>query len=70
MRRRIAAAAAFAFFAFPSAALADETIQAVDDKGDGTGNRWDPSRRQVKVGETVTWTFAGTQVPHNVASTA
>ncbi len=66
MRRRIAAAAAFAFFALPSAALADATVKAVDD--DGGGNRWDQPAVSVKVGEKVTWSFAGTQIPHNVAS--
>jgi plastocyanin len=66
VKRRIAAAAAFAFLAFPSAAHADAIVQAVDD--DGGGNRWSPPTVSVKVGETVTWRFAGTTIPHNVAS--
>jgi plastocyanin len=66
VKRRIAAAAAFALLAFPSAALADATVKAVDD--DGGGNRWDQPVVSVKAGQTVTWTFAGTTIPHNVAS--
>jgi plastocyanin len=66
VKRRIATAAAFACLAFPSAALADVTVKAVDD--DGNGNRWDQPAVSVKVGETVTWSFTGTQIPHNVAS--
>ena len=59
MKRRIAAAAAFALLAFPSAALADATVQAVDDKGDGSGNRWNPKVVDIQVGEKVTWTLHG-----------
>ncbi len=67
MKRRIAAAAAFALFAFPSAALADVTIQAVDGTApDGSDNRWAPSVVDIGVGETVTWSFAGTALVHNV----
>ena len=72
MKRRIAAAAAFAFLAFPSAALAaDATIQAVDGNAtDGSDNRWTPNVVDVKVGEKVTWTFAGTELSHNVKGSA
>ena len=66
MRTRIAAAAAFVLLAFPSAAHADAVVQAIDD--DGAGNRWSQPTVAVKVGETVTWRFTGTQIPHNVAS--
>jgi plastocyanin len=65
--RRIAAAAAFALLAFPSAARGDATIQAVDGTaGDGSDNRWAPSVVDIAVGETVTWSFAGTTLVHNV----
>ena len=50
------------------AALADATVQAVDGTlptaATTAGRRADVT---VKVGETVTWTFAGTTRPHNVA---
>ena len=36
---------------------------------DGSDNRWTPNAATVKVGETVTWSFAGTAIPHNVKST-
>jgi plastocyanin len=65
--RRIAAAAAFAALAFPSAALADATIQAVDGTApDGSDNRWAPNVVDIEVGQTVTWSFAGTTLVHNV----
>jgi len=68
VKRRIAAAAAFAFLAFPSAALAaDQTVQAVDGTApDGSDNRWTPNVVDIEVGEKVTWTFAGTKLFHNV----
>jgi plastocyanin len=67
-RGGIAAAAALAVLAYPSAAAADVIVHAVDDPGDGGGNRWAPNIVEAKVGEPVTWTFAGTKIPHNVAS--
>ena len=67
MKRRIAAVATFALLAFPSAALADATVQAVDGVApDGSDNRWNPSVVDIQVGEKVTWTFAGTKLVHNV----
>ncbi|HWK29743.1 MAG TPA: plastocyanin/azurin family copper-binding protein [Solirubrobacter sp.] len=53
--------------AAPSAAFADATIQAVDESGAGP-NHWNPDTVTVKVGETVTWSFAGTGLVHNVKS--
>jgi plastocyanin len=51
------------------AAAQTAVVQAVDDTtGDGTSNRWAPSEITVKAGETVTWRFAGTAIPHNVKS--
>jgi plastocyanin len=70
MRLRIAAVTAAAIFVSPAAALADVTFQAVDATGPGPAdNRWTPNVATIKVGETVTWSFAGTATPHNVKAT-
>ena len=71
MRHRIALAGALvaALAAAPAALAADQTVRAVDGTAaDPNANLWSPSAVTVKVGETVTWTFAGTAVPHNVQS--
>jgi plastocyanin len=59
--------AAFALvLAAPAAA---QTVQAVDGTAaDNYNNRWTPRDVTIKAGETVTWTFAGTSGPHNVAA--
>jgi plastocyanin len=68
VKARIATAAAFALFAFPSAAhAAEHTVQAVDGVAtDGSDNRWTPKDIAIEVGDKVTWSFAGTQLVHNV----
>jgi plastocyanin len=69
MRVTIAGVTVAAALLVPSAAFADATIQATDDTSvEGTNNRWTPSAVTVKAGETVTWSFAGTTIPHNVRS--
>jgi plastocyanin len=70
MRLRLVAVTAAAIFVSPAAALADVTFQAVDATGPGPAdNRWLPNAATIKVGETVTWSFAGTAIPHNVKAT-
>jgi plastocyanin len=60
---------AAAVFVSPSVALADATVQAVDGTAaDNNNNRWAPATPTVKVGELVTWSFAGTANQHNVKS--
>jgi plastocyanin len=50
-------------------AASAQTIQAVDGtEADNYNNRWSPQTPTIKVGETVTWSFAGTSALHNVAS--
>jgi plastocyanin len=45
------------------------TVQAVDGTAaDNYNNRWTPQTTTIKVGESVTWSFAGTSALHNVAS--
>jgi plastocyanin len=68
MKRRLAALTAAAIFVSPAAALADATIQAVDGTAVDNNNRWAPATPTVKVGELVTWSFAGTANLHNVKS--
>jgi plastocyanin len=70
MRARIAGVAALAAaLAFPGAAFADATIQAVDGSAaDSFNNRWSPAATTVKVGEQVSWSFEGTAAMHNVQS--
>jgi plastocyanin len=66
-RVTIAGVTLAAVLAFPGAALADATIQATDGVlPDGGDNRWTPNAVTVKAGETVTWSFAGTTIAHNV----
>lgn len=60
--RAIAPALAAALL-FPAAASADVTVSAVD-----VSNTWSQTRVDIKVGETVNWSFAGTATPHNVQS--
>jgi plastocyanin len=53
----------------PAASAQDVTIQAIDGtEADNYNNRWSPKTPTIKVGDTVTWTFAGTSALHNVAS--
>jgi plastocyanin len=64
--RRIALLATLATLALaPSASAQGATIQAVDNP-----SVWSPAQATVKTGETVTWSFAGTSLPHNVKSTS
>jgi plastocyanin len=50
-------------------AASAQTVQAVDGTAaDNYNNRWTPPQTSIKVGETVTWSFAGTSALHNVAS--
>ena len=65
-----AAAMLAAVLAFPTiAAAADQTIHAVDATAEAPTNyRWSASEVTVKVGETVSWSFAGTTALHNVKS--
>ncbi|MBE2317685.1 hypothetical protein DVA67_017015 [Solirubrobacter sp. CPCC 204708] len=56
-----AVALAATALAFPAVAVAEVKVQAVD----GT-NVWSQTEVRIKVGETVTWSFAGTATPHNV----
>jgi plastocyanin len=66
MRWLVVVVAALAFA--PTAYAQGATVQAVD-----AGDTWSPPSSpsnpiRIKVGETVTWSFAGTTRPHNVAS--
>jgi plastocyanin len=63
MRLQLAGLTIVAAFALPGTAFADVTFQAVDNV-----NQWTPDAQTVKVGEKVTWTFAGTTLMHNVKS--
>lgn len=63
MRLKLAGATLVAVLALPGTALADVTFQAVDNV-----NLWSPNTATIKVGEKVTWTFAGTTLFHNVKS--
>jgi len=53
--------------ALPAAASAQTTIEAIDGV---TNNRWSAPDITVKVGETVTWSFAGTTLMHNVKASS
>src|SRR4051812_39147661 len=71
MRLRIAGVTLAGVLALPAAASADATVQAVDGTAANGGvNQWSPSAPTVKVGEKVTWTFAGTTLNHNLKSDA
>jgi plastocyanin len=54
----------------PPALAAPAEIRAVDDLTPDGNNVWSPSDVTINVGETVTWRYDGTQLPHNVASTS
>ena len=71
MRRRatFAVTTVAALATAPSAFAQAPAIQAVDDLTGGNQNLWTPSAVTVKVGDTVTWRFEGTQLAHNVKST-
>jgi plastocyanin len=65
---RIFLAAAVVTLLLAPAASA-QTIQAVDGtEADNYNNRWTPQTTTIRVGQTVTWSFAGTSALHNVAS--
>ncbi|HEX5616891.1 MAG TPA: plastocyanin/azurin family copper-binding protein [Solirubrobacteraceae bacterium] len=50
-------------------AASAQTVQAVDGTAaDNYNNRWTPQTTSIRVGQTVTWSFAGTSALHNVAS--
>ncbi|HET8755298.1 MAG TPA: plastocyanin/azurin family copper-binding protein [Solirubrobacteraceae bacterium] len=63
-------AAATLAVAFAPAALAQSpVVQAVDGtQADNYDNRWSPASVTIKTGESVTWSFAGSGVYHNVIS--
>lgn len=61
MRALVPAVAAVLLF--PAAASADVTFQAVDGS-----NTWAPAEQTVKVGEKISWSFAGSTTAHNVKS--
>jgi len=64
---RAIAGAIAALLALPAAASADVTIQAVDaPPNDPQNNLWAPRDVTIKVGESVSWSFAGTTLLHNV----
>jgi plastocyanin len=69
-RRATLALAALALLAAaPSAWAQGAAVQAVDGtEADGFNNRWSPPASTIKAGETVTWSFAGTNALHNVIS--
>lgn len=52
-----------------TAAAANVDVQAVDGPG-GVNNTWAPASVSVNVGDTVTWKFDGTTLPHNVKSSS
>jgi plastocyanin len=65
---RAAFAAVLALLVLAPAASA-QTVQAVDGtEADNYNNRWTPQTTTIRVGGTVTWSFAGTSALHNVAS--
>jgi plastocyanin len=72
MRRRLtlpALAVLAALVPAGTALAADATVHAVDGTAaNGYQNLWNPDGVSVEVGDTVTWSFAGTQAVHNVAS--
>jgi plastocyanin len=71
MPLRIAGVTVIAVLALPGLAFADATVQAVDGtEANGGLNQWSPATLTTKVGEKVTWTFAGTTAYHNVKSDA
>jgi plastocyanin len=50
-------------------AASAQTVQAIDGTAaDNYDNRWSPQTTTVAVGQTVTWSFAGTSALHNVSS--
>jgi plastocyanin len=50
-------------------AASAQTVQAVDGTAaDNYNNRWTPQTTTIKVGQIVTWSFAGTSALHNVES--
>ena len=67
---KLAGVTVVAVLALPGAALADVTFQAVDGTGQRLRQPLDADAVTVKVGEKVTWTFAGTTLYHNVKSDA
>ena len=73
MRRRSGLAALVAAFAAlagaPSASGQGPAVQAVDGtEADNYNNRWSPATVTIKAGASVTWSFTGSTVFHNVVS--
>ena len=53
----------------PAASAQGGVVQAVDGtEADNYDNRWSPATVTIKAGETVTWSFTGSAVYHNVVS--
>jgi plastocyanin len=68
-RRLVLAVALAALVVAPSASAQGPVVQAIDGTpGDNFNFRWTPPDVTIRAGETVTWSFAGTEAPHNVAS--
>jgi plastocyanin len=68
-RRWALAGALLALSAAPAAYGQSHVVQAVDGtEADGYNNRWSPTAVTIRAGETVTWSFTGSTVFHNVAS--
>jgi plastocyanin len=71
MKARIAVAAGLAALACaPPALAAPAEIRAVDDLTPANNNVWSPAEVSINAGETVTWRYDGTQLPHDVVSTS
>jgi plastocyanin len=72
MRRGVFAVAALVALgagAAPAARAQGATVQAIDGTAaNGYENQWSPQSVTIKAGETVTWSFAGSQAYHNVQS--
>lgn len=71
-RRRSALAGAVAtaavLVAAPAAAAQSQVVAVDGTEANNYDNRWAPETVTIKAGETVTWSFAGSTVFHNVAS--
>jgi plastocyanin len=64
VRRAVLVACTVALLCAGPASAANQTITALD----ATTGAWSPTNVQIHVGDTVTWSFAGTTQAHNVAS--
>ena len=71
MKARIAVAVGLAaLVAAPPALAAPAEIRAVDDLTPNNNNVWSPANVSINAGETVTWRYDGTQLPHDVVSSS